>query len=169
MTGKSVNSADPDDLQAALDFLLERKSKVSAFTYDSPPLVISGDVAAAHWYVGANIWVKEDPENLAYVIPAEGATMYQEDICVLKSAPNKENAKKFLEFYLNPEVPALNMAQQMNGSANIPARDLAPDYIKDNPNINVPDDVMARLHIFEDLGPALKKYDRVWTKFRTAQ
>jgi spermidine/putrescine transport system substrate-binding protein len=169
MNGKSVNSADPDDLQAALDFLLERKSKVSAFTYDSPPLVISGDVAAAHWYVGANIWVKEDPENLAYVIPAEGATMYQEDICVLKSAPNKENAKKFLEFYLNPEVPALNMAQQMNGSANIPARDLAPDYIKDNPNINVPDDVMTRLHIFEDLGPALKKYDRVWTKFRTAQ
>lgn len=169
MNGKSVNSTDPDDLKAALDFLLEQKPKVSAFTYDSPPLVISGDVAAAHWFVGANIWVKENPEELGYVIPKEGATMYQEDICILKSAPNKENAKKFLEFYLNPEIPALNMSQQMNGSANVPARALAPDYIKDNPNINVPDDVMARLQIFVDLGPDLKKYDRVWTKFRTAE
>jgi spermidine/putrescine transport system substrate-binding protein len=131
--------------------------------------VISGDVAAAHFFVGANIWVKESPDELAYVIPEEGATMYQEDICILKSAPNKENARKFLEFYLNPDVPALNMAQQMNGSANIPARALAPDYVKDNPTINVPDDVMARLQIFEDLGSDLKKYDRVWTKVRTAQ
>ena len=169
MTGKSVNSRDSDELKGALDFLLERKSNISAFTYDSTPLVISGDVAAAQWFVGANIWVKENPEELGYAIPEEGATMYQENICVLKSAPNKENAKKFLEFYLNPEVPALNMAQQMNGSANIPARSLAPSYIKDNPNINVPDEVMARLQIFEDLGPDLKMYDRVWTKFRTAE
>jgi spermidine/putrescine transport system substrate-binding protein len=169
VNGNSVNSRDPDELKEAMAFLLEQKPKVSAFTYDSPPLVISGDVAAAHFFVGANIWVKESPDELAYVIPEEGATMYQEDICILKSAPNKENARKFLEFYLNPDVPALNMAQQMNGSANIPARALAPDYVKDNPTINVPDDVMARLQIFEDLGSDLKKYDRVWTKVRTAQ
>ena len=51
----------------------------------------------------------------------------------------------------------------------MPARDLAPDYIKNNPNINVPDDVMQRLQIFVDLGKDLKMYDRVWTKVRTAQ
>lgn len=169
MTGHSVNSTDPDALQEALDFLLERKDKISAFTYDSPQLVIAGDVAAAHWFVGANIWVNDSPDELGYVIPKEGATLYQEDICVLKSAPNKENAQRFLEFYLQPEIPALNMAQQMNGSANIPARDLAPDYIKDNPNINVPDSTLARLQIFVDLGADLRKYDRIWTRFRTAQ
>ena len=169
MNGYSVNSRNPDELKVAQDFLLERKDQISAFTYDVVPLITSGDVAAAHWFVGANIWVKENPDELGYVIPAEGATLYQEDICILKSAPNKENAVKFLEFYLNPEIPALNMAQQMNGSANIPSRELAPDYVKDNPNINVPPEVLSRLQIFEDLGKDLKMYDRVWTKFRTAQ
>ncbi len=53
---------------------------------------------------------------LAYVIPEEGATMYQEDICVLASAPNKDNAKKFLQFYLQPEISALNVQQQLNGT-----------------------------------------------------
>jgi spermidine/putrescine transport system substrate-binding protein len=169
MTGHSVNSRDPAELQEALDFLLKQKANISAFTYDSPQLVVSGDVAAAHWFVGANIWVKENPDQLGYIIPEEGATMYQEDICILKSAPNKENARKFLEFYLKPEIPALNMAQQMNGSANVPSRELAPDYIKDNPNINVPPETMERLQIFEDLGQDLKMYDRIWTKFRTAE
>lgn len=169
MNGKSVNSREPEDLKAAMEYLLEQKPKVSAFTYDSQPLVISGDIAAAHFFVGANLWVKDNPEELGYVIPAEGATFYQEDICILESAPNKENAKKFLEFYMNPEIPALNMAQQMNGSANVPARELAPDYIKNNPNINVSDEVMGRLQIFVDLGKDLKMYDRAWTKVRTAQ
>src|SRR3546814_3207613 len=63
----------------------------SAFTYDSIPLVQSGDLAAAHWYVGANIFVRQNPDVLKYIIPKEGATMYQEDMCVLKNAPNKRS------------------------------------------------------------------------------
>jgi spermidine/putrescine transport system substrate-binding protein len=169
MNGKSVNSTDPEDLKAAQEFLLQQKPKISAFTYDSQPLVISGDVAAAHFFVGSNIWVKEKPDELAYVIPVEGATMYQENICILESAPNKENAKKFLEFYLRPEIAALNVSQQMNGTPNVPARELTPDYIKDDPNINVPADVMQRLQMFQDLGKDLKLYDRIWTRIRTAQ
>lgn len=169
MNGKSVNSTDAGELKAAQKFLLAQKPNISAFTYDSQPLVVSGDIAAAHFFVGANIWVMENPKELAYVIPEEGATMYQEDICILKSSPNKANAKKFLEFYLRPEIAALNVSQQMNGTANVPARALMPDHIRNNKNINVPDDVMKRLQIFVDLGKDLKTYDRIWTKVRTAQ
>lgn len=169
MTGHSVNSRDPEELKQAQEFILAQKPKVSAFTYDTPPLVISGEIAAAHQFVGSSIFVKENPAELGYVIPAEGATIYQENICILKSAPNKENAKKFLEFYLQPEIAALNVAQQMNGTPNVPARALTPDYIKDNPSITVPDDVLARLQMFEDLGADLKLYDRIWTRIRTAE
>lgn len=167
MTGHSVNSRDPAELQEAEDFLLSVKPNVSAFTYESQPLVISGDIAAAHFFVGSSIWVHQNPEELAYVIPAEGATIYQENICILESAPNKDNAKLFLEFYLRPEIAALNVSQQMNGTWNIPAREIAPDYIRDNPSITVSPETMARLQMFEDLGEDLKKYDRVWTTVRT--
>ncbi len=169
VNGKSVNSGDKADLKLAEKYLLERKSKVAAFTYDSIPMVQSGDVAAAHFFVGAMYYVLEEPDKLGFVIPEEGATMYQEDICVLKTAPNKGNAKKFMEFYLQPEVAALNIEQQMNGTPNVPARALLPDRLKNNVNINPPADVMERLQIFEDLGNDLKKFDRVWTKVRTAQ
>ena len=70
---------------------------------------------------------------------------------------------------MQPEVAALNIEQQMNGTPNVPARALLPDRLKNNVNINPPANVMNRLQIFEDLGADLKKYDRVWTNVRTAQ
>lgn len=168
MNGKSVNSTEPADVQAATDYILAQKTKVTAFTYESMPLLVSGDLAAAHFFVGGNVFFTEMPD-IRYVIPAEGATMYQENICVLASAPNKENARKFLEFYLRPEIAALNVSQQFNGTPNIPANELTPDFIRNNPNINVPPETMARLQIFEDIGPALRIYDRAWNTIRTAQ
>ena len=167
--GYSVNTTDSDELKQAEAWLLERKDKISAFSYDIVPLVQSGDIAAAHWYVGATLYTLQEPDKVGFVIPEEGATMYQEDICVLETAPNKESAIRFLEFYMQPEIAALNTVQQVNGTANMPARDLLSPELKANPNTNPPPEVIAKLQIFEDLGDDLRKYNRVWTKVRTAQ
>jgi spermidine/putrescine transport system substrate-binding protein len=167
--GHSVNTGDGDELKQAEAWLLERKDKISAFSYDIVSLVQSGDIAAAHWYVGATLYTLEEPDKLGFAIPEGGSTMYQEDICVLKDAPNKDSATRFFEFYMQPEIAALNTLQQVNGTANMPARDLLPDNLKANPNTNPSAEVIATLQIFEDLGSNLKKYNRVWTKVRTAQ
>jgi spermidine/putrescine transport system substrate-binding protein len=168
MTGASVNATDPAEIQAAADYIIAERPNVTAFTYESMALLASGDLAAAHYFVGGNVFFTDMP-NIQYVIPAEGATMYQENICVLADAPNKAAAQKFLEFYLRPEIAALNVSQQFNGTPNVPANDLTPDFIKSNPNINVPSETMARLQIFTDLGPALRAYDRAWSAIKTAQ
>ncbi|KAA9002488.1 spermidine/putrescine ABC transporter substrate-binding protein [Affinibrenneria salicis] len=165
---KSVNTTNPADLKVAADWLTARKPLISALTYESIPLVQSGDVVAAHYFVGALMYVSQDPENLAYVIPDEGATLYQENMCVLANAPNKDNAKKFMAFFLQPEIAAMNTAQQMNGTPNRDAVALLPDLLKNNPAANPPADVKAKLQIFDDLGKGLRLYDRVWTRFRSA-
>ncbi|WP_082143784.1 polyamine ABC transporter substrate-binding protein [Nitratireductor soli] len=169
LNGKPVNSADPDDLQLAAQSIIDMKPHVAAFTYESRPMVEAGDVAAGHFFVGAMVDVLREPEKLGYIIPEEGATMYQEDICVLKSAPNKDNAVKFMQFYTQPEVAALNIAQQTNGTPNVPARSLTPENIRNSQEINPPAEVMERLQIFVDLGKDIRKLDRVWTQIKTAQ
>lgn len=169
LNGHKVNSTDPAELQQAADTIIAMKPDVAAFTYDTRPMVQSGDVAAGHFFVGAMVDVFGNTADLGYVIPEEGATMYQEDICVLKSAPNKDNAIKFLQFYTRPEIAALNVSQQTNGTANVPARQLTPDNIKNSKEINPSPETMQRLQIFEDLGTGLRQLDRVWTKVKTAQ
>ena len=169
LNGHKINSTDPAELQQAADTIIAMKPDVAAFTYDERPMVQAGDVAAGHAFVGAMIDIFANEKDLGYVIPEEGATMYQEDICVLKTAPNKENAIKFLQFYTRPEIVALNVSQQTNGTANVPARELTVEKIKNSKEINPPAETMARLQIFEDLGPALRQVDRVWTRVKTAQ
>lgn len=169
LNGHSVNSTDPEELNQAAQTIIDMKPYVGAFTYETRPMVEAGDVAAGHFFVGAMVDVFREPKKLGYVIPEEGATMYQEDICVLKTAPNKENAKKFMEFYTQPEVAALNIAQQTNGTPNVPARSLTPDNIKNSKEINPPQEVMDKLQIFVDLGNDIRKLDRVWTTVKTAE
>lgn len=43
------------------------------------------------------------------------------------------------------------------------------EAIKNDPNINVGAEDMARLQMFEDVGAALKAYDRAWNTIRTAE
>jgi spermidine/putrescine transport system substrate-binding protein len=167
MNGKSVNSRDPEDVKLAEQFILKQKPNIGAFTYEVLPLVQSGDMAASHYFVGANLYVIKEPDKLGYVIPEEGATMYQENICVLKTAPNKANALKFLEFFMRPEVSVLNTVQQTNGSVNTGAIKLLPEELRTNPNVNPPAAMRVKLQIFEDLGPDLRMYDRAWTRIKT--
>ena len=166
LNGKSVNSRDAADVKAAEEFILAQKPNVAAFRYDVLPLVESGDVAAAHYYVGAVLNVTKNPTDLGFVIPSEGATMYQENICMLTTAPNKENAKLFMEFMTRPDISALNSTMLTNGSVNLKAVELLPPELKSNPSINPPQDVRAKLQIFEDLGEDLKVYDRAWSRVK---
>lgn len=167
LNGKSVNSRNPEEIKLAQETILRHKKNIGAFSYEVIPLVESGDLAAAHYFVGAMMYVLKKPAEIGYVIPAEGATMYQENVCVLKSAPNKASARKFLEFYLRPEVSVLNTIQQKNGTVNKASLKLLPPEMRDNPNINPPEAVRAKLQIFEDLGKDLKTYDRAWTRIKT--
>ncbi|MDT8857076.1 spermidine/putrescine ABC transporter substrate-binding protein [Paracoccaceae bacterium Fryx2] len=167
MTGASVNSTDPAQIDAAAAFILEQKPNIGAFRYDVVPLITSGDIGAAHWYVGAVLDVNKDPENLGFIIPSEGATMYQEDICMPKTAPNPDNAKLFLQFMLRPEVSAMNTVRLTNGSVNTAAIPLLPAKLKDHPAVNPSAEVKAKLQIFDDLGGALRLYSRAWDKVKT--
>jgi spermidine/putrescine-binding protein len=68
---------------------------------------------------------------------------------------------------MNDIMLQLGLIQQSNGSVNTGAIALLPENIRNNPNINPAPEVRAKLQIFEDLGPDLKMYDRVWTRIKT--
>ena len=166
MNGASVNSRDPAEVEKAEAYILEQKPNIAAFRYDVIPLVTSGDIAAGHYYVGGVLNVLQNPDLLGFVIPEEGATMYQEDVCLLKTAPNPDNAKLFMEFLMRPENAAKNSERLTNGVVNTAAVDLLPEELKSNPSINPSPEVRAKLQIFEDLGKDLRIYTRAWDRIK---
>ena len=167
MTGASVNSRDPDEISRAEEYISEQVPNIGAFRYDVIALVTAGDIAAGHYYVGAVLNALQDPENLGFVIPEEGATMYQEDICLLANAPNVDNAKLFMQFMLRPENAAKNAERLTNGTVNLTAIELLPENLRTNPSINPTPEVRAKLQIFDDLGKDLRLYTKAWDRIKT--
>jgi len=86
---------------------------------------------------------------------------------MLASAPNRDNALKFLEFMMRPEISAMNTERLTNGSVNTAAIELLPTELKDHPAVNPPAEVRAKLQIFDDLGKSLRVYTRAWDRIKT--
>ncbi|MGB3147638.1 MAG: extracellular solute-binding protein, partial [Paracoccaceae bacterium] len=83
--------------------------------------------------------------NLAYVVPETGAPAWVDCLVVPADAPNAENAYKFLEFMLQPEVAAGCTNYTGYASANVPAQEFVDEAILNDPAVYPDEETKSRL------------------------
>jgi len=103
--GKSVNSTDQADLDAATEQLLETKKTLLAFDdttfYEK---LVSGEAAMVEaWDGWCNYGIAEDP-RIKFVVPEEGSDLWVDTMTVVESSDNKEAAMAFVNFILSEEI-----------------------------------------------------------------
>ncbi|MEO8276359.1 MAG: spermidine/putrescine ABC transporter substrate-binding protein [Thermoanaerobaculia bacterium] len=166
--GKSLNTTDPAILKQAADLLKKQKKLVATYNSgDFANILAAGDVDIAHGYNGqlAEVVAKE-PEKLAYVVPKEGATLWMDNVCIPAKARNVENAYKFLNFIMEPEVNAAIVNGVSYASANVPAKKFIKPEILNDASIYPSDDVIARCEFIEDIGDTTTVLDQYWTEIK---
>jgi len=171
--GYSINDTDPAHLEEAKALLIKQAECVKAYdSQTNDDLIITGETAIGHLWTGD--WtLASNPdtggrEGIAYVIPKEGCTIFQDNMAVPVSAPNKYTAMVFINYLADPEIAAQNAEFVGYPSPNAAAREFIDPEILANESIYPPDDVMQRLQFIEDVGDALELYDRIWTEFKAA-
>lgn len=85
------------------------------------------------------------PFNIDYIIPEEGAAMWIDMLAIPNGAPHFKNAHLFIDFLMRPEVALANALYSMQATANLKAREMLPDTVKNDPLIYPPQKVMASL------------------------
>ncbi|MCR6630840.1 MAG: polyamine ABC transporter substrate-binding protein [Magnetospirillum sp.] len=137
----------------------------------------NGDICLAHGYVGDLVQSRtrakeaKKPQNIAIVIPKEGAIVNIDMMAVPADAPHPAEALAFINFILRPDIIA--EITNETGYANAVPASLAnvDPAIKADPVIFPPAEVKAKL--FTAAPPASKDYDRAraraWAKFRAAK
>ena len=107
-------------------------------------------------------------EEIKYVIPSEGCTIWQDNMAVPVSAANAYTAMVFMNYLQFPDIAAQNAEYVGYGTPNKAAKEvLDPDMLA-NEGIYPPPEVAAHLQWIEDVGDALQLYDRIWTEFKAA-
>lgn len=166
--GRSINETDEREIARAAEALEKQKPLVR--TYDSDTFadsLLSGEVWASQAYSGQVAKAIAENPNVGYVVPAEGCTLFVDNVCVPKNAPNRDLALLFINYVLEGRVAAQFVESTGYATPNATAAEFLDPEWRDNPAIFPPDSVLDRCEFMNDLGPVTEIYDKYWTEIKS--
>jgi spermidine/putrescine transport system substrate-binding protein len=157
---------DREQLSQLMDMLNEAKTHWASFGSDiAKDVLVSGDAAAGMIYNGFSAKARAEGANVEYSYPKEGAVVWMDNVVLLKDAPNRENALKFMDFLLDPENAAAvtNYAAYTAGVEG--TEPFLADEIKNSPENNPPEG--AKFEFVEACDEETQRlYDTIWTNLK---
>ncbi len=173
--GRDPLSRDPQDLDKAVAVIMAIRpylKKIHSSQYISD--LANGDLCVAFGYSGDVLQAKnraaeaKNGIDIAYSVPREGAMTWIDMMAIPKDAPNAENALKFINYILRPEVVAKISNTVTYANPNKLATALVDEKIRSNPGIYPPPEVRARLFFDKPVTPQYERLrTRAWTKVKT--
>ncbi len=143
--GYSINTTDPDEIEEAVQLLLQAKSRFKTFAPDTgQDLLLSREVDLALEYNGDVLQVMQEDDDLSFVVPEEGTILWEDNMVVPRGAPHVAAAHEFINFVHDAENNARIAEWVMYPTPNAAAKELLPPEIVDNPAIFPPDPVLDR-------------------------
>ena len=104
---ESINSSDPDVLEEAGKLLLELSPNVRVLNDSGLELaLLSGEAKAGFVFTSQVTALQNEDPKFKAVVPEEGVGIGIMGAVISKDAPNLENAHKFLDYILQPEISA---------------------------------------------------------------
>jgi spermidine/putrescine transport system substrate-binding protein len=158
---------DRDQLKTMMDMLLQAKTHWASFGSDTAKdVLVSGDAAVGMIFNGFSAKARAEGANVEYAYPKEGIIAWMDNVVLLKDAPNRENALKFMNFLLQPENAAAvtNYAAYISGVTGVePFLDPA---IRDSPENNPPADAPQGSFVMACDAETQPLYDAIWTNLK---
>ncbi len=167
--GYSMNSENPEELEAAKASLLEQRELVDPIygVDNGTSMIAKGETALNMIWSGEGLNLQDEYPNLVYTIPEEGVNFWIDSLCIPANATNVSGAEKFINF-ISEKESALRIADAIGYTTpNKEAKMLQPDKVKDNPNAYMSEELMKLSEIYTPLSNEVKQmYDKVWTEIK---
>ncbi len=155
---KQDNDSD-EALEAAKKTILNWKKNIVKFDSESfGKGFANGDFVVVQGYPDniSSELTKEQLNDVDFIIPDKGGFSAIDSLAILKSSKNKENAYKFLEYLLRPEVAA-----EISSIFHIPSiNKKAYEMMDFAPLYNIED--LEKTQVLIDIGPKLYKHNQYW-------
>ena len=150
--GLDPNSESTDDLAKAEALLMSIRPYVRYFNSSQYIDDLgNGEVCLSVGYSG-DVFIARDAASeagagveIAYTIPKEGALQWFDLFAIPADAPHVDNAYKFIDFMLRPDIAAANTNYVFYASGNKAALEFIDAAVKDDPAIYPTAEVQAKL------------------------
>jgi len=175
--GHDPNSENLDELGAAEALITKVRPYIRYF--NSSQYIndlANGEICVAMAWSGDALQARDrakeagNHQEIGYVIPKEGAIFEVDVMAIPADAPHPDNAHKFLNFIMRPDITAEISNFKKYPSGNKASVALLDPDVRDDPLIYLPEDVWARLQLHKAKSLTFTRYEnRAWTRIRTGQ
>jgi spermidine/putrescine-binding protein len=108
-------------------------------------------------YSGDAALIASEHTNIHYFIPDSGAVIWTDRFCLSSDASHPKNARKFLDFMLEPQNSAATSNFLHYASPNIAAYDLLDDSLKNDSQIYPTAAIMANCEKMPEFTPEVQR------------
>ena len=145
-------------------------AKVLAFDGQPKRRLIQGAAWLSQCYSGDALQAagaKERAGDIGYVIPKEGGTIWVDNICIPKAAPNRELAHRFIDYLLRADVSAAISNDVAYANPNEAAQKLIKKEVLEDRVANPTEAELKRCSLLKELAPEIKKkLDDAWAQVK---
>ncbi|HEY8902490.1 MAG TPA: spermidine/putrescine ABC transporter substrate-binding protein [Chthoniobacterales bacterium] len=147
-----VNNVSDDNLVRVRPLLAQWLPLVKAYSSNPKTELASGDAAIGIMWSGDAATLLNSDKNFRWVLPAEGAHLFVDNLAIPKDAGHPKNAELFMDFVLRPKVSILISEDFPYLNPNEAARKLLQPAQLANPASYPRPGEMQRLQTFRDIG-----------------
>lgn len=166
LLGYSLNETDPGRLAEAERKMLELRPHVGVSSEYFSMFRDGRVVLGLGWNGDAFVIRHEYETPVNYVIPNEGALLWEDNWCLPAMALHPRNAHAFINYVLQPEIAALESSYHGYATVVEPALPLLDPAVRNDPSLYPPAEVMSRLERLQTFdGEALQRRTEIWERF----
>jgi spermidine/putrescine transport system substrate-binding protein len=170
VNGNELNAAEPEQLDAARQYLIDLKPNLRGFSSDTLTNMASGNAWIQHVWNGDIINARyrmDDPETLRFQQNEEGVPMGSDVFAIPANAEHPGTALLFIDFLIE------NSAQNSTWTGYpMPTESAERPYaelVEGEPELQITVEDLERGEEFANLqGEDRERWDRVWTEVKAA-
>lgn len=169
--GYSENTTNESEIKQASDELIKQKPLVYKYANDNArDLIADGSAKLGFIWNGEYYYTKELNKNIKFVVPEEGSESFIDSWVIPKSAKNKANAEKWINYLSEAKVAKRNFDYLHYTVPNLAAMKLIDDKYINDENIFPTEDILSRCEGLKYLGnEADSMYGNYWKKVKSSR
>jgi spermidine/putrescine transport system substrate-binding protein len=168
--GYSADDKDPEHVRLAYLKLKELLPNVKLFNSDAEQTIyIDEDAVIGMGWNGDIRLTRQENPDVKFIYPEEGSIVWIDSLVIAKNAPHPENAHKFINFLMRPDIAKTISTSVGYASSNLEAVKLLPEEMRRDTTINPSQEVLARTQMQNDLDAVMPIYEKYWEMLRIGE
>ena len=168
--GYSLNTINQQEIDEAVAVVQKWKANIAKFENEGyKPGIASREFYLVQGYSGDILQVVEenDDEDIVYVLPQEGFSIWSDDMVIPVSADQPELAAAFINFMHDPEVARMNMEFNYYKCPNTAAYETVDEEVSGDETIFIPEELMQKGEMIKYLGADNQLYVDAWDRVKS--